>query len=192
MYPMGIRMDDPDIEAGTDCGYCTGDPPLVWPAGGTPETVYVTFHNLAHCPGYSMILPNGRSFALQQDPAFPCRWVHDGDIWFCTFYAWTVSNYSEVLLGYNPATKYAFQGINPICPFEFLGYDSLFETCSANICCTGGIAVVSWGDLPRDLMDDMGIEFSDETFHEVMPQAVDQVHHRFARRLDSTRVYIRT
>lgn len=183
---MGTRMTNPEVESGNDCGYCSYEPNLVWPPGYTPKTVYVTFHGLNHCPGYSMLLPNGHTFVLKQDPDTPCLWLHDGTIWRCTFYAWTVSNYSEILLGYNPAAKFAFQGINPICPFEFLGFTNLATTCTSNVCCTGGIAVPSWGDLPRDLMEDMGLEFSISSFHEVLPLSVSSSVQRFANVKDAT------
>lgn len=189
---MGIRMNQPEIELGNDCGHCSYDPNEVWPPGQTPNLVYVTFHGMNLCPGFSMLLPNGRSFKCYQDPDYPCIWISDGPVWHCKFSSWTVSNYSEILLVYLPDNKLAFQGTNPICPFEFHGFNNLIGTCSSFVCATDGIAVPSWGELPNDLMDDMGLEFSQGTFYEVLPISVDSIVHRFAIRKDSTCVKIKT
>lgn len=187
---MGTPLPKPDIDYGSNCPACTGED-MLWEPGQTPEKVYAVFSNLAACPCFDGILPNGKSFVLLQDPLVPCWWVHVGSIWRVRFIA-AISgeDASELLLQWNPGSKIAFQGRWDPCPFEYHAFQNISTECTSLVCCTGGIGVVSWNSIPQDLVDFFGLVRSEGLMYEARPKSPTEIVHKFCSTNDSTNIKI--
>lgn len=188
---MGIRIDTPDYPRGNDCPSCTPPSGSLFASGDTPEFVYVTFFDIVPCSGYTQIPPNGRPFKLTQNAINKCLFEHYGSVWIVRFYFRHLTGFTSLLTCNDIIGKTVFAGNGIICPFEHSGIDSYLLICSSSVKCVGGYGVISWLDIPRELMDDMGIVYSTESFYEMFLCADDDAVHRFAYRPDGTNVKIK-
>lgn len=104
---MGLEVPDipDDYGYGDDCLHC-------WPAGKTPNYVFIRFWDITPCPGIPAP-PNGYCFVCKQDPLKPCRFFGTLDFNGLTWLAQWVS--------------WAWPGVDPISEIQLNAQDVLFS-----------------------------------------------------------------
>jgi len=188
---MGIRIPYPGRESGNDCYYCSPPVGSLFPSGSTPDKVYVLFHGIIPCPGYSGNCPNAIPFILHQDSIESCKYTHNGSVWTVEFYYRfpTVSN-SLVYCTKNGVGTF-FDALDVVCPFEFYGIENDLRHCLYGNKGYSGFAVVSWSDIPRELIDDLGFASPGSSFYDSMPVDQDSSVLRLASTIDHTCVKVK-
>lgn len=185
---MGINIPTPEIESGTDCSACTGIG-KPWTLGDTPRVVFANFTLLNPHDTNPIALPNSHAFACHQEPGFPCWWRHQGSVWYVSFFAKIPAEpFSELILVHVPMNKLAFQARGSICPFEYHGFSNLITIDGPNTIAKDGIGVISWSEIPQNLISEFGLQPSAELNLE---NFVHEPAHRvikFCDRTDSTNI----
>lgn len=131
---MGLKVPKPppDYGYGDDCLDC-------WPAGKTPNYVFVRFWDITACPTRPKP-PNGMPFICKQNPAFPClyegEFVFEGITWMAFYNSWI----------FNPAGHQCDLQLWPDVPGGNVYFYSLIGACSVDfdnvLTCVGGF----WGE----------------------------------------------
>ena len=152
---MGTPIITPTPPYGTDCPSCT---PGLFPAGKTPQHVYLYFEGITDCGWSIHHPPNGQTFELEQVDGSPCLWAHDGDVWIVDFHAKRVGfDYSWITLvsedGY-----FMFDGTGDICPPDLTTFDNDMESCILFYGGAGGHAILSYTDIVSWLVAQFGLE----------------------------------
>jgi hypothetical protein len=187
---MGIPIQYPDYEPGSDCPTCTPPTGELWEPGKTPKKIYVTFFNLVACPYLGHVLPNGKSFVLTQYEGMPCRWNHIGSVWTVEFLAYHAPHDSSWLTLNLTLGDPAFDGVLPSCPFEYESFQNDIDSCSAYVVAKGGYGIVSWNSIPQDLCVDFGLTPGDSLMYELRQKSETEIVHKFCDRRDATNVKI--
>jgi len=185
---MGQKITSPDIEHGNDCNRCTGAPFFRWPAGGTPEYIWVSFSGLVNCGFSHHPAPNGKLFRLTQSNINHCLWVLVGSVWFIEFQSHQIiPALSKIrLLDHTGWSFFVSQG--PPCPFEYWRFPNNQAACVLMYAGSAGWATVWWGDGILDMVEWFGLSPGSSLFYDVSFSAPAFEYHRFADREQRTNV----
>lgn len=173
---MGTPIITPKPPYGTDCPVCT---PGLWPAGETPQHVYIYFEGITDCGWSVHPAPNGQTFELDQVDGSPCRWAHDGDVWMVNFHAKRVGfDYSWITLvsedGY-----FLFDGTGVTCPPDLAVFDNDMESCILFYGGAGGHAILSYTDIVSWLVAQFGLDAGVNLMHQLFLHPDGDIVHKF-------------
>lgn len=182
---MGTKIPPPpgDFPAGEDCPACT---PGVFPSGGWPKYLYVTFSGMTACPGFSPA-PNGYPFRLEQTFA-PCEYqlLHEyqGSEWWIHLEL-TLSRLR--LWNQDEPGGITFWGTADPCS---LAFPTNIASCPANNA-EGGSAIVqvTYAPLASLLVGPYGFMSRSTTLFEQADVGLDHTLIRLADKTDHSRCY---
>lgn len=188
---MGTLIDSPEIEFGDDCNVCVAHPYHLWPPGETPVKIYVVFSGLEPCSGLNEDLPNGRCFTLTQHETVKCRWVHTDSGWEVILHMWEMVLNSSILSLQQNDGKWAFYQTDMPCREEFHIYTNAYVVCAGPLCAINGAAIVSWHEIPRDIIEDIGIPISDRLRYESFLHPDGDIIHKYCDKRDGSNLKVK-
>ena len=188
---MGTRIPTPIVETGTDCSHCTPPTGNLWESGKSPASVYIYFTGLIPCSPYPYLMPNHHVFKLAQSAFEPCRWESDGSVWSVRFWAYNIFSGNSRITLVDPALRYVFYSEIDACPEEYSIYGNSLVDCGALRSGYGGSAIVSWMELPLELLDAIGMSTAATLFHEPALHPDGDIIHKFCNLRDATNIKLK-
>ena len=182
---MGTPIVTPEPPYGTDCPICT---PTLFPAGETPEFVYVYISGITDCGRSHHSPPNGETFRCTQVPGSPCVWYNDGDIWKVTFQAKRIGfDYSWLTVFDHDGWSF-FNGTSVVCPDDLTIFDNDQAACILMYAGASGNCIISYTDLVAWLVAQFGFVPGPNLMQELFCHSDGDVIIKFTDIVQSTNI----
>lgn len=182
---MGTPIPSPDFEPGNDCTLCR---PVPWPAGETPLNVYAYFEGIIDCGISSYSAPNGQTFRLEQNPASPCTWLHNGDPWILDWIADEIApNTSRLRLMDKDGFSF-FSSRQAPCPTDPYLYSNDQATCILMYAGASGSGLLTQNTAVIDLVEQFGLEAGINLMWEVFNHPDGDIVHKFSDIIQRTNI----
>ena len=152
---MGIVIKPPPFEFGSDCPVCT---PFLWAAGETPMYMFAFFSGIENCGVSPHNAPNGSTFLLQQSPASPCLWLHQGDVFTVDFEPCRLVPAQSRIRLIDHHGFFFFTGFGDCCAPEIIRFVNAQAVCMLMYAGAGGFCCLDWSGTLLDIVAELGID----------------------------------